>query len=323
MDNYPEENATGVMPLNEPPLTAVNEPAPVTEENKETPNVEAKVLPMRQDNKFLVVVILLLIILIALVLGFSVIFFYQLQKENLPLIKNPDVSATPSMILESPTPTSLEIENVEFSVELPRDNDLINGEIKIHLRYLGELDAVMVTVHDSDNNLLAEQETELEVATSEAQLKQVSVDVTSSPQVSQGYITLIPISKEQELTALQQKVDVRFLSLESGDRLKVYAPLLRQVIFKANGELVIAGEMQGFFEGVLNYRLLSSNGISIKQGVINASEDNYGAFVAFSEEITLSTFPDGVSDNGRLELYEISMEDGGEKVLLSIPLRFK
>jgi hypothetical protein len=41
------------------------------------------------------------------------------------------------------------------------------------------------------------------------------------------------------------------------------------------------------------------------------------------ESITLEPFTITNSSNGTLVLYEISMQDGSEKVLINVPLRFE
>jgi biopolymer transport protein ExbD len=306
--------AQPVNPTPEEPAVKIEFKPPVAPSNP-TPVVN------KSDNKFQIIIILLLLILISLILGFAVIFYYQLQKDTLPLIKNEQQNQEQNQT--SPTPSTQAVEGEGFfSVELPRDNDLVNGEIKVHFKYTGQIDALKVAIYDDNNVLLGSSDQVLDEVSSE-NLKQINLDIEKSPTATTGSINLIPVYKNSELGNLSKEVKVKFLTLEAGDRIKLYSPILRQVVYKASPELQLGGQMHDFFEGVMNYRLVSSTGTLLKQGFVQATDDNYMGFVSFQEKLELEQFPPDTSDNGRLELYEVSMQDGSEKVLLSVPLRFK
>ncbi len=315
----PMGNPVPVQPA--PPTPLPVEPAVKIEFKPPTPVVSPAPAVVKSDNKFQIIIILLLLILISLVFGFAVIFYYQLQKDSLPLIKNDEQSQDPQQT--SPTPSTSSVDATgAFSVELPRDNDLVNGEIKVHFKYSGQIDALKVSIYDENDVLLGSSDQQLDEVSSE-NLKQINLDIEKSPTATSGSIKLIPVYRNSELANLTKEVNVRFLTLEAGDRIKLYSPILRQIISKTKPELQLSGEMHNFFEGLMNYRLVSSAGTLLKQGYIQASEDNYADFVVFQEQLTIDPFPANTSDNGRLELYEVSMQDGSEKVLLSVPLRFK
>lgn len=308
-----------VQPIKQAPLPV--EPAVKIEFKPPASSGNSLPAVAKTDNKFQIIIILLLLILISLVLGFAVIFYYQLQKDALPLIKDNEQSQDQSD--NTPTPSSADIGTQgTFSIELPRDNDLVNGEIKVHFKYAGQIDALKVAIYDDNDVLLGSSDQQLDEVSSES-LKQINLDIEKSATSKSGYIRLIPVYSNNELADLAKEVKVNFLTLEAGDKIKLYAPILRQVISKTKPELTLNGEMHNFFEGVMNYRLVSSAGNVFKQGSVQAGGDNYADFVLFQEQLLLEPFPSNTSDNGRLELYEVSMQDGSEKVLLSVPLRFR
>jgi len=308
-----------VQPIKQTPLPV--EPAVKIEFKPPASSGNSLPAVAKTDNKFQVIIILLLLILISLVLGFAAIFYYQLQKDTLPLIKDNDQSQDQSDKTPTPSSANIAAQGI-FSIELPRDNDLVNGEIKVHFKYEGQINALKVAIYDDNDLLLGSSDQQLDEVSSES-LKQINLDIEKSPTATAGYIKLIPVYGNSELANLTKEVVVKFLTLEAGDRIKLYSPILRQVISKTKPELQLNGEMHNFFEGLMNYRLVSSAGALLKQGNIQATQDNYAGFVVFQEQLAIEPFPPNTSDNGRLELYEVSMQDGSEKVLLSVPLRFK
>lgn len=310
-----------VQPTPTPQAPLPVEPAVKIEFKPPTPASNSMPAVVKTDNKFQVIIILLLLILISLILGFAVIFYYQLQKDSLPLIKNDEQPQEQTQLSPTPSTSTIEAQG-SFSVELPRENDLVNGEIKVHFKYEGQINALKVAIYDDNDLLLGSSNQQLDEVSSES-LKQINLDIEKSPTATAGYIKLIPVYGNSELANLSKEVKVKFLTLEAGDRIKLYSPILRQVISKTKPELQLSGEMHNFFEGLMNYRLVSSAGALLKQGNIQATQDNYAGFVVFQEQLAIEPFPPNTSDNGRLELYEISMQDGSEKVLLSVPLRFK
>lgn len=268
-----------------------------------------KTIPLRSDNRFVIGVVLLSLILVGLIIGFGIIFFYEYNKDKIPFIGN-DTVLDPSVAAG----TLLDIID-------PKENDILNGEIALNLRYKGDMDTLIVGVYDDEDNLLGIKEVDT-VNDPNEQMIVIDLDINDSPSTDTGYILARAFKDGNEITELNERVDIRFLTLDLTNRLKVYSPLLKQVVSKEEPRLSLRGEMQGFFEGLMNYRVISTNGSVINEGFINADGDNYVAFVPFSKEIIMDPFSSTIGDTGRLELYELSMEDGSERVLLSIPIRF-
>ena len=82
--------------------------------------------------------------------------------------------------------------------------------------------------------------------------------------------------------------------------------------------MVIKGQMRGFFEGVMNYRIVDGENVILSNGIIQAQGDNYEGFVPFEVSISYGELE---SDKYFLEFYDVSMKDGSINVLSRIPLR--
>jgi hypothetical protein len=106
-------------------------------------------------------------------------------------------------------------------------------------------------------------------------------------------------------------------------RIVVNSPLPNQFIPKEGATMALEGQMKGFFEGTMNYRILDDSNTIIATGIINAEGDNYDAFANFNEQITIAPFTESSAINGKIEFFEESMKDGSTKVVASIPLKFQ
>lgn len=102
------------------------------------------------------------------------------------------------------------------------------------------------------------------------------------------------------------------------NRLAIEAPDGDFALRQSGGDMVIKGQMRGFFEGVMNYRIVDGENVILSNGIIQAQGDNYEGFVPF--EISIS-YGELESDKYFLEFYDVSMKDGSINVLSRIPLR--
>jgi hypothetical protein len=100
------------------------------------------------------------------------------------------------------------------------------------------------------------------------------------------------------------------------DRVKLESPKLGD---KLSGKLSLKGEMKGFFEGTLSFKLVGENGNKLYSNVVTATDDNYVGFAPFSGEFTL---PRIASQPAKLILYEVSAKDGSEKNILELSVQF-
>lgn len=113
------------------------------------------------------------------------------------------------------------------------------------------------------------------------------------------------------------------LAVYDDTRILVTSPLPNQFITKEGVTIVLEGQMKGFFEGTMGYRIVDEFNTKLATGVITADGDNYISFVAFSKQITISPFTDSPATKGNIEFYETSMQDGSINVLATIPLKFQ
>ena len=113
------------------------------------------------------------------------------------------------------------------------------------------------------------------------------------------------------------------LAIYDNTRILVTSPLPNQFISKEGVSIALEGQMKGFFEGTMGYRILDEFNTKLATGVINAEGDNYISFVAFNKQITISPFTDSPAIRGNIEFYETSMQNGSINVLATIPLKFQ
>ena len=102
------------------------------------------------------------------------------------------------------------------------------------------------------------------------------------------------------------------------NRLAIEVPDGDFALRQSGGDMVIKGQMRGFFEGVMNYRIVDGENVILSNGIIQAQGDNYEGFVPFEVSISYGELE---SDKYFLEYYDVSMKDGSINVLSRIPLR--
>lgn len=104
-------------------------------------------------------------------------------------------------------------------------------------------------------------------------------------------------------------------------RLEVFSPNDNSILDKQNPVIKFEGKMQGFFEGVMNYRIVNEDMEVVHEGYIMAMGDNYEQMADFNEEIVLTNEEVALIKNeAKIIFYEVSMKDGAEKLLLEIDI---
>lgn len=102
---------------------------------------------------------------------------------------------------------------------------------------------------------------------------------------------------------------------ESGN-VKVFEP---QANAKVGSPLLVRGEAR-VFENTIQFRLKDNQGNEITQKFVTYESDEVGEFGSFGE---LLIFKDIDADEGVLEVYSISAEDGSEINKVEIPVKFE
>ncbi|HEX9804366.1 MAG TPA: Gmad2 immunoglobulin-like domain-containing protein [Candidatus Dojkabacteria bacterium] len=115
----------------------------------------------------------------------------------------------------------------------------------------------------------------------------------------------------------EDEVEQDKILYEIEDRLKIVGPDYNQTI--SGSEYTVKGEMKGFFEGVMNVRIIDNEGNVLIDEIVMAEGDNYTDFVEFTKTFDLSPFLSTIPA-ATLEFYEVSAKDGTDNVLLSMTL---
>lgn len=111
--------------------------------------------------------------------------------------------------------------------------------------------------------------------------------------------------------------------VKTESRLEITSPLAYQVVPKEGTVISIKGHMKGFFEGVMNFRIVDERYYEIASGIIQAQGDNLTGFAPFEKQFTVPNFADNLEVRGMLEFSETSMKDGVNIVVASVPLVFR
>jgi hypothetical protein len=108
------------------------------------------------------------------------------------------------------------------------------------------------------------------------------------------------------------------------DRLEITSPLSGETIPSTGGTVLLKGLMQDFFEGTMTFRFENANDEVLYSGSVTALGDNYGQMANFEQIVSLPVFPSGkVTTTATLDFFDVSMEDGRETLLLTVPLLLK
>jgi len=119
------------------------------------------------------------------------------------------------------------------------------------------------------------------------------------------------------------EINPMITEVKTESRIKITSPLAFQVVPKEGTVITIKGQMQGFFEGVMNFRIVDERYFEIASGIITAQGDNLIGFAPFEKQFTVPNFADTYEVRGMLEFSETSMKDGVNIVVASVPLVFK
>lgn len=195
---------------------------------------------------------------------------------------------------------------ITYSLDVisPQNNSSVSGEIKMQLNS-ENIKSVEVEIEDSNGQILANES--IEILTPDHTFP---VIVSKLPSSQNGKITI----KSSEGN-ISKTVAVSFTKPQVQDRIIVSNLLESQII---SSPITLKGSMRDFFEATMNYRIVDESGNKLKEGIIMANDDNYGQFAPFEETIN---FDSSSGSQIELILYEISMKDGNEEILLKIPLK--
>ncbi len=220
---------------------------------------------------------------------------------------------------------STENTNVEteptISISTPDDGDDVDGDIEVRGRATASLNQLTLRVYDNDSTMLSEETVNLEAEYPSTLVEwNVSLEVSTSPNVGNGFIVIFP-TEEGEDSLLAMTVDINFAAAEANERVVLLSPLENQAF--SGGNLFVHGRMKNFFEGVMNIRLKSNDGTIIFEDVIHANGDNYEDYVYFEKTVDAGNLPEGIDEDGVFQVYDVSMGDGSVNVILTIPMKLK
>lgn len=207
-------------------------------------------------------------------------------------MENPQAPApvTPQGLASS---TSLpQIEAVNVSNSPKRSNNKLYVVIALLVVLVAVLTAVLIILNNRNSN-------------SNTGNDNLPIDNTTSQQNNTAPILPQPVSSPASL-----------------DRLAVQLPLVGQ---EMDGSPVkFMGKMKDFFEGNMKIKLVSDSGITVYEGSVMAKSDNYGKLADFDTTVNYGTIPATLSGKtGKWQFTEVSMKDGSETVLYSVPVVFK
>lgn len=107
--------------------------------------------------------------------------------------------------------------------------------------------------------------------------------------------------------------DVSGTPSAQNENIILFAPRVNE---RVGSPLVIQGEARAF-ENTVNFRLLDASGEEIAEGFAAAESRTVGEFGRFRGELT---FVSEVDQQGTLEVFQISAENGSEIDRLTVPL---
>lgn len=206
------------------------------------------------------------------------------------------------------------------SIIEPTESEVINGKITIKGSVTGSLSPLDIRLYDDDDNLLGQSFIEITGSDmSIAYTWESQFFINRSPETASGSIKVFPRA-EGESSSNTASVGIISEVQETPDRIKLYSPLKYQEM--GDSSVLFRGEMKDFFEATMPIRLKDESGSIIFTDHINATGDNYGQFSSFSKLVDYTRIPAGAGSEGTWEIYEVSMADGSETVLLTIPVSF-
>lgn len=210
-------------------------------------------------------------------------------------------------------------EEQTIAITTPAAGAEVTGKVTISGTASADLGALQVVLTSTPEGGLLELASATVSLTGEG-LANWSTTLVVNNSVTAELATIMVYPADADRTsALTQTVDVSFAVQVAEDRIMLYSPVKDQQL--PADTVLLAGQMQDFFEATLNVRLLDEDGTELLSDIITASEDNYGQFADFEKEIDMSAVtPKGKT--GEWEFYDVSAADGSETVLLTVPVSF-
>lgn len=212
---------------------------------------------------------------------------------------------TPSLVAQDPLVT----------IENPKENDIVNGEITIDGFATYHFSNLKIEIYDNQNNKLGSSTVSISSVSDSTIAWQSKVDIVQSPETNVGKIVVL--SEEPEFST---STNVNFEAYSDvPENLIVYAPIQNQLML--GNSLLVRGEVKGLFEGTLQLRLKDSAENVIYDDFFTIA-DQYNVMQEFNFSIDINDLGTAEGGNGVWEFYYLSAVDGSEVILQSIPVRF-
>jgi hypothetical protein len=276
-----------------------------------TPSIVAKRNP---SNKILIILAIIFgALLICGLLAVIAIFSIRTYIDQ----KNIEISKLSNTITNQDN-NVVDTNQTKLEVFTPYEGQKVNGKVIVKGQATASLKQLTILVYDNNAHLVGEGSISL-TSTNPLDVISFSTEITLSdtPKSQNGLVYVYP-TEVGEGSELMKVVGVEFETLTSDGRIVLYGPLANQ---SYDGTPVLfRGKMKGFFEGVMGIRLVLSNGGTFYNSIVQANGDNYTDFVYFEKTVELGDIPIAAGSTAKWELYETSMMDGSDTVLLSIPV---
>lgn len=207
-----------------------------------------------------------------------------------------------------------------IKVTSPVSTQEVNGKIFVEGEASDILEELTVRVYDDDWNKIGEKTAALESGnTNTTKPWSIFLDVTQSPTSLTGHVRVFP-TERGESSKLTQTINIRFQSVVTAGRLKLFAPLTHQMM---QGQAVtFRGQMKDFLEGIMGVRLKNEKGEEIFKDTITASGDNYGKYAQFEKVVEYKVNLKYHGTRGSWELFDLDIEGEAGNVVLTVPVRF-
>jgi hypothetical protein len=212
--------------------------------------------------------------------------------------------------------TENENSDVVLEVTAPKANAVVGGEISLEGTVSKEVTELNIEILDIDDNLLGKGT----IAISPTGLQNEvpwsgTVYIDTAPETQLGRILVKAFDSD---TSTSQPVI--FKKYSNPERVELVSPIENQLI--KDKTITLKGRGMNFFEANVSYRVKDEFQNTLVESFFTLPGDNYGNWVDFDLEIPLDNLTQNSGKFGTLQIYEVSMENGEEKILLEIPVRF-
>lgn len=262
------------------------------------------------SNRLVYYILSVIIILLAVV----ILWQLNLQREVRKLASNIQVTIVPSNDL---LPTVVNTVS-DIRIISPEEFQEVDGKIDYNLISEG-LETISMKIFD-DNGIEIGDKVAITITGEEKAGISGTLDITKSPTTNEGYLIVYPADKDIN-SASAVTISLSFQKTFRIDKLTLFGPLNNQLI---NGtDLRFVGEMKGFSGNKFQFVLRDDAGKEVSIGqVASANEKISTDFVKFDQTIEMGSLPQGVSEVGRIDFYDIG-SDTNTAPLLTIPVRFR